>query len=141
MYTSPIISETRMVQTIESSIFFLSLPFFIMELLLQVYGKELGASALVIGVIFSAFSVMTSPRIILKTLNSFNGLVVLWLLLALCFAVGDPAEQALGGDWSYDAIDPSALFLTNGVILALCGLLLLFFLQIPRPIPEQETAI
>jgi MFS family permease len=48
-----------MLKTIESSFFLLSLPFFIMGLLLLIYGKELGATAPEIGVIFSAFSVMT----------------------------------------------------------------------------------
>ncbi len=52
-------SESRTLKTVETSFFFLSLPFFIMGLLLPVYGKELGATALEIGVIFSAFSVMT----------------------------------------------------------------------------------
>jgi len=102
MYASLIISESRMVHAIESSIFFLSLPFFIMGFLLPVYRKELGVSALLIEVIFPAFSVMTRPRIIMSTLNSFIGLAVLWLLLAMCS--------------------------------------LLPFLQIPRPMSEQETA-
>ncbi|MFZ5821137.1 MAG: MFS transporter [Chloroflexota bacterium] len=56
--TSPSL-ESKVMKVMESSFFFLSLPFFIMGLLLPVYGKELGASALEIGVIFSAFSVMT----------------------------------------------------------------------------------
>jgi MFS family permease len=99
---------------------------------------------------------------ILTFLTSILGLAVLWAVLALCFAAGDPAEQALvadltGGDqrgrayglyvmasdigaalgplsggWLYDSIDPSAPFLANGVILALCGLILLLFLQVPK---------
>jgi MFS family permease len=100
---------------------------------------------------------------ILPTLTSILGLAVLWSLLALCFAAGDPAEQALvaeltggdqhgraygfyvmasdigaalgplGGGWLYDTISPSAPFVTTGMILALCGLVLFLFLQIPKP--------
>jgi len=100
---------------------------------------------------------------ILPTLTSIFGLAILWSLLALCFAAGDPAEQALvaeltggdqhgraygfyvmaadigaalgplGGGWLYDSINTFAPFLATGVILALCGLALFFFLEIPRP--------
>jgi MFS transporter, DHA1 family, multidrug resistance protein len=107
--------------------------------------------------------VSSATMFILPTLTSIVGLAVLWSVLALCFAAGDPAEQALvadltgddqrgrayglyvmasdigaalgplGGGWLYDSINPSAPFLANGVILALCALLLLLFLQIPKP--------
>ena len=39
----------------------------------------------------------------------------------------------LGGGWLYDSFAPSTPFLATGVILALCALVLLFFLQIPEP--------
>jgi MFS family permease len=88
----------------------------------------------------------------------------------LCFAAGDPAEQALvadltggdqrgrayglyvmasdigaalgplGGGWLYDRIDPSAPFLATGVILAFCALLLLLFLHLPKPAQTEMPA-
>jgi len=104
---------------------------------------------------------------ILPSLTSFLGLAVLWALLALCFAAGDPAEQALvaeltdgdqhgraygfyvmasdigaavgplGGGWLYDTVSTSAPFIATGSILAVCGLILLLFLNIPKPTREE----
>jgi MFS family permease len=45
--------------TLRRSIFLISMPFFILGLLLPVYGKEIGASVVEIGLFFSAFSLMT----------------------------------------------------------------------------------
>lgn len=45
--------------TLRRTIFFLSMPFFILGLLLPVYGKEICASVVEIGLFFSAFSLMT----------------------------------------------------------------------------------
>ena len=104
---------------------------------------------------------------ILPSLTSIIGLAVLWSVLALCFAAGDPAEQALvaeltgsdqhgqaygfyvmaadigaalgplGGGWLYDNVNPAAPFVANGVILAICGLVLFFFLQIPKRVQVE----
>ena len=104
---------------------------------------------------------------ILPTLTSILGLAVLWSLLALCFAAGDPAEQALvaeltggdqhgraygiyvmasdigaalgplGGGWLYDQVSPGAPFVATGLILAACGFVLFLFLQIPRSIKVE----
>ena len=41
------------------TIFLISMPFFILGLMLPVYGKEIGASAVEIGLFFSVFSLMT----------------------------------------------------------------------------------
>ena len=120
---------------------------------------------MVLGLVTSAIAMF-----ILPALTSFIGLAILWSVLALCFAAGDPAEQALvadltggdqrgrayglyvmasdigaalgplGGGWLYDTIDPSAPFIANGIILALSGLILLLFLQIPRSVPAKEVA-
>ena len=107
-------------------------------------------------------AVSSLTMFILPSLTSILGLAVLWSLLALCFAAGDPAEQALvaeltgsnqhgqaygfyvmasdigaalgplGGGWLYDNINSSAPFIANGAILAVCGLVLFFFLHLPR---------
>jgi len=120
---------------------------------------------MVLGLVVSATTMFLLP-----SLNSILGLAVLWSVLALCFAAGDPAEQALvadltegdqrgrayglyvmasdigaalgplGGGWLYDRINPSAPFFANGIILALCALLLLLFLQIPKP-AEAELPV
>jgi MFS family permease len=120
---------------------------------------------MVLGLVASA-----GAMFILPSLTSFLGLAVLWSLLALCFAAGDPAEQALvadltggdqrgrayglyvmasdigaalgplGGGWLYDSFDPSAPFLATGVILALCAVLLFFFLQLPKPAHAELPA-
>jgi MFS family permease len=120
---------------------------------------------MILGLVVSA-----AAMFILPSVTNFIGLAVLWSVLALCFAAGDPAEQALvgdltggnqrgrayglyvmasdigaalgplGGGWLYDKIDPSAPFIANGVILALCGLILLLFLHIPRSMAAKEVA-
>ena len=112
---------------------------------------------MILGLAVSALTMFVLP-----TLSSIVGLAVLWSVLALCFAAGDPAEQALvaeltgnnqhgqaygfyvmaadigaaigplGGGWLYDHINPSAPFIANGIILAICGLILFFFLHIPH---------
>jgi DHA1 family multidrug resistance protein-like MFS transporter len=94
-------------------------------------------------------------------LTSLDGLAALWALQALCYAAGDPAEQALvadltGGDqrgrayglytlaaglgatvgplvggWLYEAVGPQAPFFGNGIVLALSTLVLAALLQIP----------
>ena len=95
-------------------------------------------------------------------LNSLGALAILWAFQALCYAAGDPAEQALvadltGGDqrgrayglysmaaglgamfgplvggWLYQSVGQSAPFYANGLVLAGCALALLFFLQEPK---------
>jgi len=114
---------------------------------------------MILGLVVSAATMFVLP-----SLTSILGFAALWALLALCFAAGDPAEQALvadltggnqrgrayglyvmasdigaalgplGGGWLYDNINSSAPFVANGVILALCGLVLFFFLRIPRTV-------
>jgi DHA1 family multidrug resistance protein-like MFS transporter len=112
---------------------------------------------MVLGLMASAVTMFLLP-----SLTTTVGLAVLWALLALCFAAGDPAEQALiadltdrnqrgrayglyvmfadigaaigplSGGWLYQTINPASPFYTNGVILFLCSLVLLIFLQIPK---------
>jgi MFS transporter, DHA1 family, multidrug resistance protein len=112
---------------------------------------------MILGLVVSAGTMFTLP-----SLTSMLGLAVLWSVLALCFAAGDPAEQALvadltagdqrgrayglyvmasdigaalgplGGGWLYDRMNPSAPFFITGMILALCALVVIFFLQIPK---------
>ena len=94
-------------------------------------------------------------------LGSLALLAVLWALQALCYAAGDPAEQALvadltGGDqrgraygyyamaagigatfgplaggWLYQSVGVSAPFFANGVVLGVCTLVLVIFLKEP----------
>jgi MFS family permease len=86
---------------------------------------------------------------------------VLWALQALCYAAGDPAEQALvadltggdqrgrayglyamaadlgatigpvGGAWLYQTVGPQAPFFANGIVLALCAGVLGAWLGVP----------
>jgi len=116
---------------------------------------------MVLGLVVSSLAMFVLPW-----LTSFIGFAILWSLLALCFAAGEPAEQALvadltggdqrgrayglyvmasdigaalgplGGGWLYDSFAPSTPFLTTGGILALCALVLLLFLQIPKTANE-----
>ncbi len=105
---------------------------------------------------------------IVPSIATVVGLALLWAFQAACYAAGDPAEQALvadltgrqqrgrayglyvmcadlgatigplGGAWLYQTYGPQAPFYANGVILALCALVLLIFLKIPpvaRPAP------
>ncbi len=46
-------------RTLRQSIWWISLPFFILSLLLPLYGRDIGASVVEIGLFFSAFSLMT----------------------------------------------------------------------------------
>lgn len=112
---------------------------------------------MVLGLVVSALAMFALPSI-----TNIIWLAILWSLLALCFAAGDPAEQALvaeltggdqhgraygfyvmtsdigaalgplGGGWLYEAVSVSAPFLATGFVLALCGFILLFFLRLPR---------
>jgi len=52
--------ESKHVQgVIERAIFYVSMPFFILSLLLPVYGKDIEASVIEIGLFYSVFSLMT----------------------------------------------------------------------------------
>lgn len=59
MSSSPGSGKTKALIGLRRSLFFVSLPFFMLYLLLPVYGKEIGASVVEIGLFFSAFSLMT----------------------------------------------------------------------------------
>ncbi len=102
---------------------------------------------------------------LIPALGSIVGLAVLWAVQALCYAAGDPAEQALvadltggdqrgraygyyalaadlgatigpfGGAWLYQSIGAASPFYVNGVILGACALLLAALLQEPRAQP------
>ena len=106
-------------------------------------------------------AVAAGSSFLIPGLASLAGLAALWALQALCYAAGDPAEQALvadltGGDqrgrayglytlaaglgatvgplvggWLYEAVGPQAPFLANGVVLALCTAVLAALLKVP----------
>lgn len=52
------LNRPRMIKNLWYSIFWLSFPFGVMSFLLPIYGKELGASAVEIGGMFTAFSIV-----------------------------------------------------------------------------------
>jgi MFS family permease len=100
---------------------------------------------------------------VIPHLASLTALAVLWAWQALCYAAGDPAEQALvadltggdqrgraygfyalagglgatvgpiGGAWLYEQFGAATPFYANGVVLALCAVILAVWLQIPAP--------
>lgn len=108
--------------------------------------------------------------LLLPSLPTVTAFAVLWALLALCFAAGDPAEQALvadltgydrrgrsyglyamandlgatigpfGGAWLYQHVGTSAPFYANSVLLALSALLLALFLRLPAGAASGEAA-
>jgi MFS family permease len=99
-------------------------------------------------------AVAAGSSFIIPGLASLEGLAILWALQALCHAAGDPAEQALvadltdndqrgrafglyalasglgatagplAGGWLYESVGPQGPFFANGVVLALCALVL-----------------
>jgi len=58
MSGSPTTSQSRTLKTLWRAVFWVSFPFGILSFVLPIYGKELGASALEVGVFFSAFSLV-----------------------------------------------------------------------------------
>jgi MFS family permease len=98
---------------------------------------------------------------VIPHLASLAALALLWAWQALCYAAGDPAEQALvadltegdqrgkaygyyafaagigatvgpvGGAWLYERFGVSTPFYANGVVLALCAVVLAVWLQVP----------
>jgi MFS family permease len=115
---------------------------------------------MVLGLAVAAGSSFLVPY--LAGLGSLVGMAALWALQALCYAAGDPAEQALvadltGGDqrgrayglytlaaglgatvgplvggWLYESAGTQAPFYANGAILALCTAMLAVLLQEPK---------
>jgi len=111
---------------------------------------------MVLGMAVAAVSSFVIPG-----LANLAGLAALWALQALCYAAGDPAEQALvadltGGDqrgrayglytlaaglgatvgplmggWLYEAIGPQAPFVANGMVLVVCAGVLWALLEVP----------
>jgi MFS family permease len=106
-----------------------------------------------------AMAAVTS--VIIPALSSVIAFALLWALQALCYAAGDPAEQALvadmtggdqrgrayglyamaadlgatigpvGGAWLYQTVGARAPFYVNGVVLALCAVVLGLWLRVP----------
>jgi MFS family permease len=107
----------------------------------------------------------------IPALSSVIGFALLWALQALCYAAGDPAEQALvadltggdqrgrayglyamaadlgatigplGGAWLYQAVGPPAPFVANGIVLALCATVLGFWLRVPTVSPDRHETV
>lgn len=119
---------------------------------------------MVLGLVVAALS-----SVIIPGLSSLVGFAALWALQALCYAAGDPAEQALvadltGGDqrgrgygyytlaaglgatvgpllggWLYEAVSPAAPFLANGIVLAASAIVLGLLLRVPAPAVEGQA--
>jgi len=141
-------------------------------LIVALFQSRIGALADRLGrkplmVLSMAVAAVTS--FIIPSLTSLMQLAALWALQSLCYAAGDPAEQALvadltGGDqrgrayglyalaaglgatvgplaggWLYEAVGPQAPFVANGVILAACALVLLVLLHEPSTASGVET--
>jgi DHA1 family multidrug resistance protein-like MFS transporter len=111
---------------------------------------------MILGLVMAAVSSAVIP-----SLSSVAAFAILWALQALCYAAGDPAEQALvadltggdqrgrayglyamaadlgatigpvGGAWLYQTVGPSAPFFANGIVLALCAGALGIWLRVP----------
>lgn len=116
---------------------------------------------MVLGLVVAAGSSFVIPG-----LASLLGLTALWALQALCYAAGDPAEQALvadltggdqrgrayglyafaadlgaaigplGGTYLYQVAGPQAPFYANGAILAVCAVVLGVLLRVPARAAE-----
>jgi len=112
-------------------------------------------------------AVAAASSFLIPGLSSLVALAALWALQAVCYAAGDPAEQALvadltGGDqrgrayglytaaaglgaaagplvggWLYDSIGVQAPFYANGIVLALSTLALWALLEIPARTPTR----
>jgi MFS family permease len=111
---------------------------------------------MILGLMVAALSSFLIPA-----LSSVLAFAALWALQALCYAAGDPAEQALvadltggdqrgrayglyamaadlgatvgpvGGAWLYQIVGPRAPFFVNGIALALCAGVLGVWLRVP----------
>jgi MFS family permease len=113
-------------------------------------------SMMILGLVMAAVSSFVIP-----ILSSVVAFAALWALQALCYAAGDPAEQALvadltggnqrgrayglyamaaglgatigpiGGAWLYQAVGPKIPFYANGIVLVLCAGVLALWLRVP----------
>ena len=111
---------------------------------------------MLLGLIAAALTSFIIPH-----LSSLIGLAVLWAWQDLCYAAGDPAEQALvadltggdqrgrayglyalaadlgatigpfGGTWLYQHWGVQAPFYANGIVLALCAVAIGLWLRVP----------
>lgn len=119
---------------------------------------------MIVGLIMAAISSFVIPL-----LGSIVAFAIIWAFQALCYAAGDPAEQALvadltggdqrgraygfyamaadlgaavgplGGAWLYQMIAPEMPFYINGIILAACAVGLALFLEEPRRAPLEAV--
>jgi MFS family permease len=119
---------------------------------------------MVLGMAAAAASSFLIPH-----LTGLFGLAALWAFQALCYAAGDPAEEALVADltgsdqrgrafgaytlaaglgatagpllggWLYEGPGPQTPFYANGVVLALCAAVLAALLEVPDARPGRNT--
>jgi DHA1 family multidrug resistance protein-like MFS transporter len=120
---------------------------------------------MVIALIAAAATSALIPRV-----SSLVALAGLWAFQALCYAAGDPAEQALVADltgadqrgrayglytmsaglgfalgplvggWLYDTVSPATPFYANGALLAFNAAVLIAFLRVPPRTTEPPES-
>lgn len=101
--------------------------------------------------------------------SSLLGLAIVWGLQEVCYAAGDPAEQALvadltgndqrgrayglyimaadlgaaigplGGAWLYEHVSQAAPFYANGLALIVCALAVAVFMKLPKPVRQSKN--
>jgi DHA1 family multidrug resistance protein-like MFS transporter len=121
---------------------------------------------MVIALIAAAATSALIPRV-----TSLAALAGLWAFQALCYAAGDPAEQALVADltgadqrgrayglytmaaglgfavgplvggWLYDAVSPAMPFYANGALLAFNAAVLIALLRVPPRAAEPPASL
>ena len=120
---------------------------------------------MILGLVMAAISSFVIPAV-----SSLVAFAALWAFQALCYAAGDPAEQALvadltggeqrgrayglyataadlgatigplAGAWLYQSVSPQAPFVANAVVLALCAGVLALWLRVPALSPSGTRA-
>jgi len=120
---------------------------------------------MILGLVMAA-----ATSLVIPVLPSIAAFALVWALQGLCYAAGDPAEQALvadltGGDqrgrayglyamaadlgatigpvagaWLYQAVSPQAPFVANAAVLALCAGALALWLHVPARPPGTREA-
>lgn len=162
MSNAPTTPQSRTLKTLWRAVFWVSFPFGILSFVLPIYGKELGASALEVGVFFSAFSLVPvivrpflgramdrwgrRPFLLLGLLGYAVAMLVfcvadtVWLLTVARFGLYTFAHflgAALGplaGGWLYDNLGHAMPFYLNTAVMLVGALLVAVVLREPHAV-------